>query len=153
MLLTNTKRLASQDVNWWTGVVWITCGLLWCFYQLFGLSFWRHPFTAEDPLVSKLCNTVISPICSDEKTNTSTSSIAWEWVYFQLNFIFLGRAIPLNHILFQLIVNVLYVQRLRTVLFTYTNVICCNHFQMRRPSLQWLREELDSTLIHSLCRF
>ncbi len=22
-------------------------GLLWCFYQLFGLSFWRHPFTAE----------------------------------------------------------------------------------------------------------
>ncbi len=34
-------------------MVWITCGLLWCFYQLFGLSFWRHPFTAEDPLVSK----------------------------------------------------------------------------------------------------
>ncbi len=29
------------------------CGLLWCFYQLFGLSFWRHPFTAEDPLVNK----------------------------------------------------------------------------------------------------
>ncbi len=27
------------------------CGLL-CFYQLFGFSFWRHPFTAEDPLVS-----------------------------------------------------------------------------------------------------
>ncbi len=27
--------------------------LLWSFYQLFGLSFWRHPFTAEDPLVSK----------------------------------------------------------------------------------------------------
>ncbi len=22
------------------------CGLLWCFYQLFGLSFWRHPFTS-----------------------------------------------------------------------------------------------------------
>ncbi len=33
---------ASQDVNWGTGVVWITFGLLW---------FWRHPFTAEDPLV------------------------------------------------------------------------------------------------------
>ncbi len=26
------------------------------FYQLFGLSFWRHPFTAEDPLLSKWCN-------------------------------------------------------------------------------------------------
>ncbi len=26
------------------------------FYQLFGLSFWRHPLTAEDALLSKLCN-------------------------------------------------------------------------------------------------
>ncbi len=42
----------SQELNWWTGVMWITCGLLWCFYQLFGHSFWRHPFTAEDPLLS-----------------------------------------------------------------------------------------------------
>ncbi len=25
------QLLASQDVNWWTGVVWISCGLLWCF--------------------------------------------------------------------------------------------------------------------------
>ncbi len=37
-------------------MVWITCGLLWCFYQLFGLSFWRHPFTAGDPLVCNWCN-------------------------------------------------------------------------------------------------
>ncbi len=41
---------------WWTEVVWITCGLLWCFYQLFGLSFWRHPFTAEHPLVRYWCS-------------------------------------------------------------------------------------------------
>ncbi len=27
-----------SDVNCWAGVVWITCGLLWCFYQLFGLN-------------------------------------------------------------------------------------------------------------------
>ncbi len=47
--------LSSPDVNWWTGVVWITCGLLWCFYQLFGLSFWRHPFTAEHPLLRHWC--------------------------------------------------------------------------------------------------
>ncbi len=33
-----------------------SCGLLWSFYQLFGRLFWRHPFTAEDPLVSKWCN-------------------------------------------------------------------------------------------------
>ncbi len=32
-------------------VVCITCGLWWCFNKQFRLSFWRHPFTAEDPLV------------------------------------------------------------------------------------------------------
>ncbi len=30
--------------------------LLWCFYQLFGLSFWRHPFTAEHPLLRQWCD-------------------------------------------------------------------------------------------------
>ncbi len=50
------KFLVSPDINWWTGVVWITCGLLWCFYQLFGLSFWRHPFTAEHPLLRQWCS-------------------------------------------------------------------------------------------------
>ncbi len=35
------------------GLEW--CGLLWCFYQLFGLSFWRHPFTAEHPLLRQWC--------------------------------------------------------------------------------------------------
>ncbi len=45
-----------------------SCGLLWCFYQLFGLSFWRHPFTAVDPLVSKWCNATFLQICSDEET-------------------------------------------------------------------------------------
>ncbi len=45
--LTNTYIFSSQDINWWTGVMWITCGLLWCFYQPFELSFRRHPFTVE----------------------------------------------------------------------------------------------------------
>ncbi len=36
------------------GLEW--CGLLWCFYQLFGLLFWRHPFTAEHPLLRQWCN-------------------------------------------------------------------------------------------------
>ncbi len=57
----------SQDVNWWTGVEWITFDLLWCFYQLFGLSFWRHPFTAEDPLVSKWWNAKFLQIFYDEE--------------------------------------------------------------------------------------
>ncbi len=59
--MSNFFQLYSQDINWCTGVVWITCVLLWCFYQLFGLSFWRHPFTAEHPLLSKWCKRYISP--------------------------------------------------------------------------------------------
>ncbi len=39
---------------------WSRVDYLWIivifFDQLFELSFWRHPFTAEDPLVSKWCN-------------------------------------------------------------------------------------------------
>ncbi len=42
------------------GLEW--CGLLWCVYQLFGLSFWRHPFTTDDPLVSKWCNATLLQI-------------------------------------------------------------------------------------------
>ncbi len=69
LFITNTQLFISQDVNWRTGVVWIFCGVLWCFYQLFGLSFWRHPFTAEDPLVSKWHNTKFLQNCWDEETN------------------------------------------------------------------------------------
>ncbi len=43
----------------------ITCGLFWCFYQLIKLSFWWHPFTAEDLLVSKWW--VFLQICSQTK--------------------------------------------------------------------------------------
>ncbi len=64
-------------------LLWITCGLLGCFYYLFGLSFWRHPFTAEDPLVSKWCNATFLQICSHEETNSSTSWMSWVWVNFQ----------------------------------------------------------------------
>ncbi len=62
--------------------MWVTCGLLWCFYQLFGLSFWRHPFTAEDPLVSKWCNATFLQIFSVEETKSSASWMAWGWVHF-----------------------------------------------------------------------
>ncbi len=84
-----------QDINWWTGVVWITFGLLWCFYQRFGLSFWRHPFTAEDPLESKWCNAKFLQICSDQEINSSTSCMAWGWVNIQQISIFVWT-IPLT---------------------------------------------------------
>ncbi len=67
---TNRQLFTSQDINWWTGVVWITyyCDV---FNQLFELSFWRHPFTAEDPLIhfsksvpiNKLTQLILDGLC------------------------------------------------------------------------------------------
>ncbi len=70
------------------------CGLLWvwCFNQLFELSFWRHPFTVEDPLVSKWCNATFVQICSYEETNSSTSG----WHDGEFIFIFFGWTITLQ---------------------------------------------------------
>ncbi len=56
LLLTNTLFFISKVIHWWTEFMWIICGLLWSFYQLFGLSFWRHPFAADYLLVSKWFN-------------------------------------------------------------------------------------------------
>ncbi len=63
-------------------------GLLWCFYQMFGLSIWRHPFTAEHPLLSKWCKTTFLQICSHEETNSSKSWMTRGWVYFSAHFLF-----------------------------------------------------------------
>jgi len=46
-LLIQTRWLLhwkKQSYGYRTCNVRITCGLLWRFYQLFGLSIWRHPF-------------------------------------------------------------------------------------------------------------
>ncbi len=53
VLLTNMHIFTLQNANWRTGFI---LRITLMFYQLFGLSFWRHPFTAEDPLVRKWCN-------------------------------------------------------------------------------------------------
>ncbi len=55
------------------GVVWVTYGIFWCFYQLFGLSFCWHPFTVEDPLVGMCCNAKFLQICSNEETSSPTT--------------------------------------------------------------------------------
>ncbi len=49
---------------------WNHMDYLWIIvmFQLFGLSFWRHPFTAEDQFVSKWCNDKFLKIRSDEET-------------------------------------------------------------------------------------
>ncbi len=63
--------------TWHSLMEW--CGLLWCFYQLFGLSFWRHPFTAEHPWVSKWCNATFLQI--------------WWWNKLSLHLEWLGEFI------------------------------------------------------------
>ncbi len=57
--------------------------------DLCDLSFWRHPFTAENPLVRKWSNTKIIQICSDQETNSSTSWPEGEYIFSKL--IFLGE--------------------------------------------------------------
>ncbi len=70
-------------------VVWITCGLLWCFC-LGSHSDGTHS------LQSKWCNVVFLQICSTDETNSSTSWMAWRWVNVkQENFIF-RLTIPLR---------------------------------------------------------
>ncbi len=75
-----------------------SCRLFWYFYQLFGLLFWWHPFTAEDPLMSKWCNTTFLQICSDEETNSSTLWMVWGWVHFQQIFIFVWNIFLYMHV-------------------------------------------------------
>ncbi len=54
-------KMMDSFIDW---IYLFTCEKLWCFYQLFGL--WRHTFTANDPLVSKLCNAKFPQFCSGE---------------------------------------------------------------------------------------
>ncbi len=84
---------SSPDVNWWTGVVWITCGLLWCFYQLFELSFWRHPFTAEHPLMRHWWNNTsllyyLSLILGEDWLGKFTSALIQSFIFQHVAFVF-----------------------------------------------------------------
>ncbi len=67
------------------------CGLLvdyrWCFYQL---SFWRHPFTGEGPLMSKGCNANFSKSVPMKKQ--THLHLGWhEGEYIFSKFSFLGE--------------------------------------------------------------
>ncbi len=72
-------------------VYYESCGLLWCFYQLFGLSFWHHSHWC----MSNWCNATFLQICCEEQTNSSTACMGWGWINIQQMFIF-GRTILLN---------------------------------------------------------
>ncbi len=72
--VTNMQLFSSQDIT--DGLEW--CVLLWCFYPLFGLSFWRHPFTAELWWASDV---TLHFSKSDEETNSSTSWPEREYIF------------------------------------------------------------------------
>ncbi len=84
LFITNTQLFTSQDINWWISVVWITCVISWWFYQFFGLSFWRHPFTTKDLLMSKWFNATFLHICSSEKANSFSANCNF-WVKYSFN--------------------------------------------------------------------
>ncbi len=88
MCFLQTFNFTRCELMDWSGVhyLWIIV----MFYQLFGPSFWRHPFTAEDPLVSKLCNAKFQQNFSCEETHSSTSWMPCGWVNFQRTFEFWG---------------------------------------------------------------
>ncbi len=53
----------------------------WCLYQPFELLFWRHPFPAVDPLVSKWCDAKFLQFKND--LIDCTSWMAWGWIHLQ----------------------------------------------------------------------
>ncbi len=75
LFFTNMQLLFSQDINWRTGVVWITCGLLWWFYQcLDSHSDGTHSLQSIHWWAS---DGMLHFSKSDEETNSSTSRMAW----------------------------------------------------------------------------
>ncbi len=56
-------------------------------YQLFGFSFWRHPFTAEDPLVSKWSSAEFLQICSHEETNNLLDGLKMWDIFIKVSFL------------------------------------------------------------------
>ncbi len=70
------------------GLEW--CGLLWCFISCLDLSFWRHPFTAEDPWWASDITRSFSKSVLIQDTNSST--IGWpEGTDILSKFSFLGK--------------------------------------------------------------
>ncbi len=72
-----TDKMLTDGLKW--------CGLLWCFYQLFGLSFWRHPFTTKDPLARKRWNDTFLQVWWRNKLNYMLDGLKlWKCSFFFL---------------------------------------------------------------------
>ncbi len=72
LFLTNTQLLASQDINWWTGVVWIIVMFLSAVWILILTA----PIHCRGSIGDKWWNATFLQICSDEETNSSTFGLS-----------------------------------------------------------------------------
>ncbi len=82
-----------------TFIDWLKwCGLLVNYWYFFSAvwTFWRHPFTADDPSVSKWCNATFLQIWSDEETNSSISWVAWWQRWTVTKYIYLSAVLYLS---------------------------------------------------------
>ncbi len=66
LFLTNTQ-LFNSDFNRWSPVGWSWTIII---FLSTVIELWRHPFTAEVPLVNTLSNPTFLQICFDEETNS-----------------------------------------------------------------------------------
>ncbi len=76
------QRPSNMNTSLFLPQIWRHLTLRWCFYKL---SFWRHPFTAEHPLLS---DATLHFSKSDEETNSSPSCMTWGWARFQQSYSF-----------------------------------------------------------------
>ncbi len=74
------QLLSSPDVNWWTGVVWITCGLLWCFYQLFRLIL-TAPIHCRASIAETLMQWYISPNLMKKQTHPNLGWPEFKYIF------------------------------------------------------------------------
>ncbi len=76
-LQTQAFGFTSCELIDWSGVDY--CDGFYQFFQLFGLSFWWHPFTAEHPLVSKSCNATFLQIWPDGGGYIFSKDLIFAW--------------------------------------------------------------------------
>ncbi len=79
------QLFSSPDVNWWTGVDY--CDVF------IRLSFWRHPFTAEHPLLRHWC---ISPNLMKKQTHLHLECLKGEDIFSKCSFL-CAMGLPISY--------------------------------------------------------
>ncbi len=96
LFLTNTQLLASWDVNWWTGVVWIIVMFLSAVWTLILTA----PIHCRGSIGEQVMECYVSPnLFWLKNQKTSKSWVTWGWLNFQQIVIF-GQTFPLSTYIF-----------------------------------------------------